>query len=204
MPIGIEDLVRLKQSCDACAGRTGEELQERREVFGADALGGQRRVAQTVLVWRGQPREVACRREGARRGGCVECVHVAERRAEQACERVLKGFPPLVDASQSSLVSQVATNEGRSMKKPRWHLPCLPLRPVAHPRPQLRSGANSGFTRVSPPIVVPFPRVDRQMEFGNCVLAQDLAESQRKDAIVLRWEKARTNAHGQPGEDPVK
>ena len=113
MPIGIEDLVRLQQSRDAGAGGTGEELQERCKVFGADALGGQRRVAQTVLVWRGQPREVACRREGARRGGRVECVHVAERRAEQACERVLKGFPPLVDASQSSLVSQIATRDDR-------------------------------------------------------------------------------------------
>ena len=119
MPIGIEDLVRLQQSCDAGAGRTGEELQERREVFGTDALGGQRRVAQTVLVWRGQPWEVACRREGACRGGRVECVHVAERRAEQACERVLKGFPPLVDALQSSLVSQFAKNKGRSIKESR-------------------------------------------------------------------------------------
>ena len=64
--------------------------------------------------------------------------------------------------------------------------------PIAHPCPQLRSRTNSGFTRVSPPVVVPFPRVDRQVEFWNGVLAQDLAECQRKDAVVLCWEKAPT------------
>ena len=69
MPISIKDLVRLEQSRDARAGGTREELQERGEVFGADALGGQSRVAQTVLVWRGQPREVAGRGEGACWGG---------------------------------------------------------------------------------------------------------------------------------------
>ena len=50
MPISIEDLVWLEQSCDAGAGRTGKELQERGEVFCADALRGQRRVTQTVFV----------------------------------------------------------------------------------------------------------------------------------------------------------
>lgn len=83
MPIGIEDPVRLEQGRDAGAGGTGEELQKRGEVFGADALGGQRRVAQAVLlVWCGQAREVACWREGARGRGRVQRVHVAERRAE--------------------------------------------------------------------------------------------------------------------------
>ena len=79
--------------------------------------------------------------------------------------------------------------------------------PIAHPCPQLRSRTNSGFTRVSPPVVIPFPRVDRQVEFWNGVLAQDLAECQRKDAVVLCWEKAptrheheHTHPHGQPGE----
>jgi hypothetical protein len=40
MPISIEDLVWLEQSCDAGAGWTGKELQERGEVFCADALRG--------------------------------------------------------------------------------------------------------------------------------------------------------------------
>lgn len=71
MPISIEDFVWLKQSCDAGASRTRKELQERGEVFCADALRGQRRVAQTVLVWRGQSREITCRREGAYWGGRV-------------------------------------------------------------------------------------------------------------------------------------
>lgn len=93
--------------------------------------------------------------------------------------------------------------EGRSMKT-RWHTLCLSLRPVAHPCPQLRSRANSGFTRVSPPIVIPFPSVYRQMELRNGVLAQYLAECQRKDAIVLCWEEGThkageyKNEHGAP------
>ncbi len=84
MPIGIEDLVRFQQSCDAGAGGTGKELQERGKVFGADALGGESRVAQTVLEWHGQSREITRRGERARWGGRVQCVHLAERRAEQA------------------------------------------------------------------------------------------------------------------------
>jgi len=71
MPISIEDLVWLEQSCDAGTGWTGKEFQERGEVFRADALRGQRRVAQTVLVWCGQSREITCRREGAYWGGGV-------------------------------------------------------------------------------------------------------------------------------------
>lgn len=55
-----------------------------------------------------------------------------------------------------------------------WHLPGHPV--IAHPRPQLRSRADTGFARVSPTIVIPFPRVDRQMELRNGVLAQYLAE----------------------------
>src|SRR5260370_28600172 len=81
MPIGIEDLVRLEQSRDAGAGGTGKELQERGKVFGADALGGERRVAQTVFVWRGQSREITCWGGGACWGGRVECVPLAKRRA---------------------------------------------------------------------------------------------------------------------------
>lgn len=65
MPISIEDLVWLEQSCDAGAGWTGKELQKRGEVFCAYALRGKRRVAQTVLVRCGQSRKIACRREGA-------------------------------------------------------------------------------------------------------------------------------------------
>jgi len=55
VPVRVEDLVRLEQRRDARAGARGarEELQERREVLGADALGGQCRVAQGVRVWRG-------------------------------------------------------------------------------------------------------------------------------------------------------
>ena len=145
MPIGIEDLVRLKQSCDACAGRTGEELQERREVLRADALGGERRVAQGVRVRRGQPREVARRREGARRGRRVQCVHPAKRRAEQARERVLQRFPPLVHpfffflrTSPSSALSFVAKKGEEKKKRNRNEkAPCFG--PVAHPCPELRS-----------------------------------------------------------------
>lgn len=73
--------------------------------------------------------------------------------------------------------------DGRKMAR----LPRLSLRPVAvaHPCPQLRARANSGLTGVSPTIVIPFPRVYRQVELRNCVLAQYLAECQRKDAVVL-------------------
>ena len=53
VPVRVEDLVRLEQRRDARAGGAREELQERREVLGADALSGQRRVAQGVHVWRG-------------------------------------------------------------------------------------------------------------------------------------------------------
>jgi hypothetical protein len=50
MPIRIEHLVQLEQRSDAGAGvrGTGKELEEQGEVFGADALGGQHRVVQTV------------------------------------------------------------------------------------------------------------------------------------------------------------
>ena len=96
VPVRVEDPMGLEQRRDARARGAREELQERREVLRADALGGERRVAQGVRVWRGQPREVARRREGARRGRRVQCVHPAERRAEQARERVLQRFPPLV------------------------------------------------------------------------------------------------------------
>ena len=66
VPVRVEDLVRLEQRRDARAGGAREELQERREVLGADALGRQCRVAQGVRVGRGQPREVARLGEAAR------------------------------------------------------------------------------------------------------------------------------------------
>ena len=53
MPVSVEDLVRLEQRRNARARGAREELQERRKVLGAYALGGQRRVAQGVRVWRG-------------------------------------------------------------------------------------------------------------------------------------------------------
>jgi hypothetical protein len=88
--------------------------------------------------------------------------------------------------------------EGRSTKT-RWYIPCLSPRPIiAHPCPQLRSGANSGFTRVAPTIVVPFPSVYRQMELRNCVLAQYLAECQRKEAIVLGCKPPRSARRRSP------
>ena len=85
MPIRIKDLVRLEQRRNPGrrARGAGKELQERGEVFGADALGGQRRVAQAVrfVVW--EAREAAGWREGAARGGGrVQGVHLAERGAE--------------------------------------------------------------------------------------------------------------------------
>lgn len=48
MPIRIEDPMRLKERRNARARRTGQELEERREVLGADALCGERRVAEGV------------------------------------------------------------------------------------------------------------------------------------------------------------
>ena len=74
VPVSVEDLMRLEQRSDARAGGAREEFEEWREVFRADALGGQRRVAQhmRVRVWcRGKPWEVASRRECACRGGRV-------------------------------------------------------------------------------------------------------------------------------------
>ena len=93
VPVRVEDLVRLEQRRDARARGAREELQKRREVLRADALGGQRRVAQAVRVRvhvRGRrsatttkAREVARGRErGARGGGRVQRVHAPERGAE--------------------------------------------------------------------------------------------------------------------------
>jgi hypothetical protein len=97
VPVRIEDLVRLEQRGDARARGAREELQERREVLGTDALGGQRRVAQGVRVRRGQPREVARLRKGARGRRRVQRVDAPERGAEEPRERVLERFPSLVD-----------------------------------------------------------------------------------------------------------
>ena len=38
---------------------------------------------------------------------------------------------------------------------------------------------------MSPAVVVPFPRVYRQMELWDRVFAQDLAEGQREEGVVL-------------------
>jgi len=40
---------------------------------------------------------------------------------------------------------------------------------------------------VSPTVIIPFPRVHRQVELWNSVLAENLAERQGKDAVVLGW-----------------
>ena len=88
VPIRVEDLVRLQERRDARAGGAREELQERREVLCAHALGGERRVAQTVRRGarrrRGeeQPWQVPCWGKGARWGGRMVRVHAPERRAE--------------------------------------------------------------------------------------------------------------------------
>lgn len=68
MPVRVEYLMRLEQRRDARTRARGarEELQERREVLGADALCWQRRVAQGVRVRWGEPREVTRLGKGAR------------------------------------------------------------------------------------------------------------------------------------------
>jgi hypothetical protein len=42
---------------------------------------------------------------------------------------------------------------------------------------------------MSPAVVVPIPRVYRQMELWNRVFAQDLAEGQREERVVLSWKE---------------
>jgi hypothetical protein len=40
---------------------------------------------------------------------------------------------------------------------------------------------------MSPAVVVPFPRVYRQMEFWDRVFTQDLAEGKWEERVVLSW-----------------
>lgn len=58
MPTCIENLVGFKQSDDARPGRVRKEIQEWGQVLGADTLGGERRVAEVVLVRCGRSQEV--------------------------------------------------------------------------------------------------------------------------------------------------
>ena len=58
---------------------------------------------------------------------------------------------------------------------------------VAHPRTQHGAGADAVFVGVPPAVVVPFARVESEMQLGDRVFAQNLAERQRKQGIMLLY-----------------